>query len=211
MTVADLILAILTELNNAGIGAPSKTKLLKLLYLMDVEGARSIGTTLTGWDWKFLHFGPWTAAYDPVLSDLASYDHVALKGMGDDERATVIVTRRRDVDLQRLSDGTVQNIVARVLSRWGNRELGEILNFVYFETEPMQVAERGSVLNFNTVPRGRYPIYHRTPSDADKATMKAMRATINRPAATAAPASRPYTAPRYDEAFDEALAVLEDD
>jgi hypothetical protein len=211
VAVNDLILAVLSELNNAGASAPSKTKLLKLLYLIDVESARSVGKPLTGWNWVFLHYGPWTADYDSVLDQLAKYDDVMLRGFGVDEHTTLVVTQRRDVDVSRIGDGTAQNVVARVLNRWGQRELGEILNFVYFETEPMQHAERNTSLDFGTVPRGRYPVYYRTKSAVDSKTLRAMRAKVNQPAAPAAAVSRACTPPRYDEVFEKALAALEED
>ena len=44
-------------------------------------------------------------------------------------------------------------IVDRVIETWGLEELNELLNYVYFNTEPMQNAERGCVLDFSTVRR----------------------------------------------------------
>ena len=37
----------------------TKTKLLKLLYLFDVEYYRVHRRTFTGFSWKFFHLGPW--------------------------------------------------------------------------------------------------------------------------------------------------------
>ena len=102
MNPSDLILAVLAELMRLSTGAPSKTKLLKLLYLIDVEAVRRTGSTYTRWDWVFLHFGPWASEYDSTLDQLAKYDHVALKAYGSDERTTLIISQRRERDASRL-------------------------------------------------------------------------------------------------------------
>src|ERR1039457_5693019 len=51
----------------------TKTKLLKLLYLFDVEYYRRHRRTFTGFGWKFFHLGPWAAEYDPALSGLLAH------------------------------------------------------------------------------------------------------------------------------------------
>ena len=52
----------------------TKTKLLKLLYLFDVEYYRQHQhTRFTGFGWKFFHLGPWAAEYDPMLSGLLAH------------------------------------------------------------------------------------------------------------------------------------------
>jgi hypothetical protein len=51
-------------------GYVTKTKLLKILYLFDIEYYRTNRRTFTGFDWKFFHLGPWTPEYDPLISDL---------------------------------------------------------------------------------------------------------------------------------------------
>jgi hypothetical protein len=211
--IRDLILAVLAEVQNLDPPAPSKTKLLKLLYLIDLETARSAGGTATDWKWIFLHFGPWAPEYDSTLEQLAKYDDVVLKGYGADDRTTLVITQRREHDASKLDDGTVQNTIARVLSRWGRSELAEILNFVYFETEPMQGVERLATLDFTKVPRGRYPVYRRVSSEADAKTLRALRAKINAPQRSEEGRSgdKPYTPPRYDDEVLQALASIEDD
>jgi hypothetical protein len=60
-TVVDnLIQAIVTWIAEHD-GYATKTKLLKLLYLFDVEYYRQHRYTFTGFGWKFFHLGPWAA------------------------------------------------------------------------------------------------------------------------------------------------------
>jgi hypothetical protein len=214
----DVLLAVLSELHNIGV-TPSKTKLLKLLYLVDLETMRGAGRTATGWDWVFLHFGPWAPAYDAELERLTNRDFLALKGIGADERATIVISQHRERDAASLDDVVVQNAIGRVITRWGSADLPDILNFVYFDTEPMHEAERHERLDFSKVPRGRYPVYRRTASDADQNTLRKMRERINR-SAPAMVREEPfkygytpprYTPPKYDEDVVRALATIEED
>src|ERR1700674_5342885 len=70
--IEKLIAAIVTWVVGEG-SYVTKTKLLKLLYLFDVEYYRQHRFTFTGFGWKFFHLGPWAAEYDPTLSRLLSH------------------------------------------------------------------------------------------------------------------------------------------
>jgi hypothetical protein len=61
MAITDLISAVASYIAECG-GAPTKTKVLKLLYLLDIEAFRKTQNTLTGFDWIFYLYGPWAAS-----------------------------------------------------------------------------------------------------------------------------------------------------
>lgn len=50
--VKKLIPLIVSQVNQQG-GTVTKTKLLMLIYLFDIEWYRTHGETYTGWDWYF--------------------------------------------------------------------------------------------------------------------------------------------------------------
>jgi hypothetical protein len=60
-----LITGILTLTRHGG-GFAAKTKLIKLLYLIEVESVRSTGAQLTTLDWIFHLDGPWAREYDEL-------------------------------------------------------------------------------------------------------------------------------------------------
>jgi hypothetical protein len=69
--IEKLITAVVTW----GVGEGSyvtKTKLLKLLYLFDIEYYRVHRQTFTAFGWKFFHLGPWAAEFDPILDELVT-------------------------------------------------------------------------------------------------------------------------------------------
>src|SRR4051794_32036482 len=68
-TAKNLIAAIISFVKQKG-SYVTKTKLLKLLYLFDIEYYRVHRRTFTGFSWKYFHLGPWAAEYDPTLDGL---------------------------------------------------------------------------------------------------------------------------------------------
>jgi hypothetical protein len=56
-TLEELILYVVGRSRDRG-ATLTRTKLVKLLYLIDVARAEGLGRTLTGLQWRFLHYGP---------------------------------------------------------------------------------------------------------------------------------------------------------
>ena len=150
--LADLITYIISELVDME-SSFGKTKLVKLLYLIDVEAYRLHGHTLTGLNWIFYHYGPYTTEIDEVLKqlDLDVPQEAIITRSG---HVAKVFKPSRDLTSNFAKSSTIDKlIVDRVIETWGLEELNELLNYVYFNTEPMQNAERGCVLDFSTVRR----------------------------------------------------------
>jgi uncharacterized protein YwgA len=129
-----------------------KTKLVKLLYLIDIDNYRSRGEKLTGLNWKFYYYGPYSAEIDDALKKLDLY-------IAEEEIITTTQHRafiykpQRDAEESFLEEAsyTEHLLVDRVLKKWGLEELNPILSYVYFHTEPMKGAKRGDVLDFTKI------------------------------------------------------------
>lgn len=131
----------------------SPIRVVKFLYLADVYHARYHGgQSLTGWPWRFVHYGPYCrealAAIDRVrsrglvttISFQSKYDgeeHLLYKGAGKD-----LAELRNALPL------SIVGPLAASIARWGSDTQG-LLDHVYFETEPMKFAERGDLLDFS--------------------------------------------------------------
>jgi hypothetical protein len=126
-----------------------KTKLVKLLYLIDVENYRLFSHTLTGLDWVFYHYGPYAFEVDQTLKelDLDIPQEEVLTGAG--HKATVFrPSWDADAEFESQASSVEKLMVDRVIAEWGLEELNPILSHVYFHTEPMKDARRGEVLDF---------------------------------------------------------------
>ncbi len=142
MEVKTIIRMIVERYQQKSLVPPLKTRLIKLLYLTELEYFRRTGKRLTSLDWRFYHFGPYAAALEPYVGDP---DSVVTHGL----LGEIVGTSTRETH----ADADLQHAIVDVVHEWGFAELNTLLDHVYFETEPMQAASRGEFLDFSTINR----------------------------------------------------------
>ena len=149
----EMLISFIAEEASARGELLSPIRLVKFLYLADVYHARyHKGQTLTGWLWRFVFYGPYCreamAAIDrarssdllttkPYRSKYDQEEHILYGGSGGDLSA-----------LRNVLSLSVAGSLSAAIARWGSDTQG-LLDHVYFETEPMKEATRGSVLDFS--------------------------------------------------------------
>ncbi|MEA2139343.1 MAG: hypothetical protein QOG56_2493 [Solirubrobacteraceae bacterium] len=114
----------------------NRTRLVKLLYLVDVESVRTRREPVTGVAWVFLDFGPHAGELVDVLEDLER--RTALyRAMPDDapDGEDWLAATRRTVD--------------SVIERFAALPVNALLDHVYFRTGPMAGAQRGRLLDMS--------------------------------------------------------------
>ena len=128
-----------------------KTKLVKLLYLIDVEYQRLYSHKLTELEWIFYHYGPYAFALDDVLKqlDIDIPQEKAVTASGN--RAKIFKPIKEIHSEFENSSDVKKYLVDRVIDQWGLEELNPLLSYVYFHTEPMQDAHRGDILDFSKI------------------------------------------------------------
>jgi uncharacterized phage-associated protein len=130
-----------------------KVRITKLLYLLDVEYYRDNSTIFTGFNWIYYKYGPYTAEIDEVLSQI---------GIKLEEEA---FTSKKSIKRLMVSelvsaysvDTHIENYLHRIWTAWGMESLPRLLDFVYFETEPMLDVKRGEQLDFSKVIKKEIP------------------------------------------------------
>lgn len=209
--LSKLIPAIVSYVNDRD-SYVSKTKLLKLLYLFDVEYYRMHRSTYTGFNWKYYHLGPWTAEYDGVLDSLLANQILTIRRSSDPGYDTEFYSSPEYIDISRLFSGYKdESILKNILYTWGEKSTPEILDYVYFRTEPMQHGERNEPLDFSHIGAG-LPEYKRTSSGKTQQEIQAARQKIReRRAAREGQQARTvtFTPPKYDEEFFESMEKIE--
>ena len=206
-----LMVAIVTWVVEQG-SYVTKTKLLKLLYLFDVEYYRLHRQTFTGFGWKFFHLGPWAAEFDPAL------DELVMKGALEQQRSnkefeTFFYRSANRIDPGELFSALKDEFILRgVLRLWGARSTGEILDYVYFQTEPMEAGIRNAPLDFSVIQPEKPTQYSRSSSGKTNAEIQKLRAKFEAEQAQRnASQNQPFafTPPNYDEEYLDAMAKLE--
>lgn len=187
----------------------TKTKLLKLLYLFDVEFYRVHRNIFTGFSWKFFHLGPWASEYDSTLDGVIASDAL-LEQFG--KYNTTYYRSPEYVDTAALRWSTRDEAILRgVLRRWATAQTSEILDYVYFDTEPMQNAIRNELLDFSMISETQPLVYKRTGSGVSAKEIARKRQIFQQKYAQMA-ANREaffFAPPRYDEEFARAIATME--
>lgn len=148
MTSADRLILYVAQRISDEHAYPSRTKLLKTIYLIDVEYYRRNRETLTKWDWKFYHYGPYVMEFPKMLErlDLADLSETEDRDAGGKRYFKYYVNETQILD-DVVNPGEVLAI-NKIIKKWALENLNSLLNYVYFETEPMRDARRGDHLDF---------------------------------------------------------------
>jgi len=169
------LLPLVTEIHRQahlqGMAPPAATRLVKLLYLADLEWRRlHAGEPLASLTWRFLHFGP----YARELGDLLGGPEVEKTEFEAGKVAHRLAIEPEDLASSQVPD-EVCRLLARLVKTWGDADLNMLLDYVYFETEPMERAQRGELLDFS---RLRQPA-RCAPPKVDQQKLKALRARLS--------------------------------
>jgi len=206
----DLVIAIVSGVLESG-SKVSKTKLLKLLYLFDIEWYRTHQQTFTGFDWQFYLLGPWTDEYDPALDKFEGngIDREKSKdAYGTEFISTPDTVRPRDLFATREEEIILEDIVRT----WAKVPTEEILNHIYFRTEPMDEAVRYEKLDFTKVATTPPRKYRRTKSGLSKEQLNAIRSKVAEGLEKVRERERNlprFDPPDYGESFLDAMEELE--
>jgi hypothetical protein len=207
--IAELIPAVVSYVTKQG-GYVTKTKLLKLLYLIDVDFYRAHRTTLTGFQWKYFHLGPWTNEVDPILEELVAASSLQETRSDKSEYETRFFHSSEPPDLGKLFNTFKDEAIVKiVLDTWGNRTTAEILDYVYFQTDPMEHGIRNERLDFSRISSRVPEPYKKSSSGKTKNEIARLRGEFKRKAPTTNETRFEFTPPRYDSEFLEAMEKLD--
>jgi hypothetical protein len=206
----ELMVAIVSYVTEHG-GYMTKTKLLKLLYLFDVEFYRVHGKTFTGFQWKYFHLGPWTKEFDPLLDELLSTGSLTEHAVERPDFDARYIRSAQPGNLRRPFDSYKdEGILKSVLDMWGPSSTGEILDYVYFRTEPMEHGIRNEKLDFSRVLPQLAETYKRQASNKSAGEIKALQREFGKRLAERVHSSAfEFTPPKYDDEFAAAMEKLD--
>jgi hypothetical protein len=130
-------------------------RLVKFLYLADLYHARvSKGVTLTGWPWAFVYFGPWCKQVNEAIGDAVKNDLVIVKEYPsnyDDEKDYRLFWVEDTEEEPKVIDALPTYVWSKLqwaIQKWADDSPG-LLDYVYFETEPMIETSPGALLDFS--------------------------------------------------------------
>jgi len=210
--IRNLITYVISKLSDmeASFG---KTKLVKLLYLIDLEFYRLYSRKLTEFEWIFYHYGPYAYAIDDVLKqlDLDIPQDVVVTAAG--HKANIFkFPKHLNTEFEDLLSSSQKSVVDRILNEWGTEELNPLLSYVYFHTEPMQDAQRSETLDFSKISHPSLQTVKRTAQIPEEQTQNLQRKFKEIKGYRLRSIYQSLNPkPRFDDVFMHSLASLESD
>lgn len=129
-------------------------RLIKFIYLTDLYYARlNDGKTLTGFPWRFINYGPYCTeamqCIDQVVNEgficKATYDSY----FGEEKEYNLFTCK--DESAEKIEESIPLGVLGHIQK--AIRKLGDdtpqLLDYVYYDTEPMADAKKGDLLDFS--------------------------------------------------------------
>ena len=144
-TLASIIREIYRQAKDVDIQPPNATRLVKLVYLADIEWRKThSGEPLSDLHWRFHYYGPYANEFSAILGS----DDVEVSELVDGKTVKRVHFDAEDLARPEVPEN-VSAIIRRVVKEWGDTHINTLLNHVYFETEPMENVKRGEMLDFS--------------------------------------------------------------
>jgi len=145
--VRKLILYIVDQLQDMD-GEISTIRLVKFLYLIDLDYFIHHVKTLTGIDWIYYHYGPYFYEVGDILRsaniDLDAKEVVTKSGKGLTFRSLEEQDISKDVDF------VTEQRINRTLKHWALENTPSLLRYVY-NTPPIRLSRRGEHIDFSKI------------------------------------------------------------
>lgn len=132
----------------------TKVRLVKFLYLADLFYARTQeGVTLSRWPWAFVHYGPYcresTDHIDAAVAEGLIDSRPLPSRYQEGDYHLYRCSADSELEIERELPTYVMSPLKWAIGKWGDDTHG-LLDYVYFNTEPMLNATKGDLLNFST-------------------------------------------------------------
>ncbi|MEX1102324.1 MAG: Panacea domain-containing protein [Actinomycetota bacterium] len=209
MPIEDDLLWYLTWRVSHEEGVPAKTRLVKLIYLVDLMNVRDQGEQVTSLRWIFYHYGPWAPEIEDVIGRQIG-NTIDTTGSRDFFGERMFVYRVQSWPPDTLLEDRIRRYCDLVCQQWAVEDLNDLLSYVYFETPPMVGAVRGESLDLNRVRSVEWPPWYKPlqPPELDE-RWTGRRADWHRQFDEAFPMATLSRAPRRDEEHERANATVD--
>jgi hypothetical protein len=193
-------------------------RIVKFLYLADLFNARVAGGhTLSGWQWRFVHYGPFCREALDAISAAESREFIlseTFKSKFDkDGRSFRFIGENAPEDFPESLSVYVCSEIKRAVELWADDTYG-LLNHVYFNTEPMAAALPYQILDFATaqIPQRDSPVEMAPLSKKKLNKARDLLKELGKiRQEQKAKTEKRAVASLYDESYDQAMRLLEEE
>ena len=191
-------------------------RLIKFLYLADLFYARKFnGETLTKWPWRFVHYGPFCGEALQAIENAKNnglIEAIPYESKFDDEDHFLYKCRlEKDHPLHEMLPISITAPLENAIKRWGG-DTYQLLDYVYFETEPMEEVRFKGLLDFNKAKKNQIinsiemkPLTRKKVATAKEAIRKLKENFL-----TSSEKSN-VVSPIYDDIYYTALEIMDEE
>ena len=129
--LSHVVVEVFRSLKEVGEKRVSRTKVMKLLYLIDRVCTEVYGEKCTGASWRLWWHGPFSREVLDVLDELEAQGIVESEVLEHDRGVAVLYSLKEDLGVKGIFDERLRSIIREVVVKWGRRSLDEILEYVY--------------------------------------------------------------------------------
>ncbi len=143
-------------------------QLVKYVYLADLYYARyHDGDTITHFPWAFVYYGPYCSEVMQSIDEAASAGIIARmtyeSKFNDKDYNLFSCEDERYDELRKLFPLEVTSELKDKIKKYAH-ETAQLLDYVYFETEPMKNVNKGDMLDFSKAQKPRLDLTITTPT-----------------------------------------------
>jgi hypothetical protein len=172
--LSKLILYIVHQVGDLG-GYVTTIRLVKFLYLIDLEHYRRYGRILTGLNWQFHLYGPYAFEL-PEIGRRLGFNLEREEFVTAIGRHGTIFRVPEPQDFPTSLSFGAETVVNGILKVWADQETDNLLYYVYHRTEPLLSGHRGRPLDFSHVERSTH--YYELGFAIDEIKKKGLLASI---------------------------------
>jgi hypothetical protein len=143
-------ITLLAELSSEQGGALNRVKLAKLLYLLELRAWREFGHGVTGIEWRWDNYGPYSVAIPEACTRMETTDELALAEISSYYGSSEYRIRSRYPRYFRQPNPATKKLAQEIMAEYG-LWTASALKALTYKTEPMQLIQqngrRGDVLD----------------------------------------------------------------
>ena len=126
----------------------TKTRITKLVYLIDWEYTKKYGRQLTEIEWFFDHYGPYVSdVLDEADADKSLSIESTVSNFGTTKYIVKPKTDKNSIDYEGLEQNEIE-IIHKVIEDTEMLSWNEFINYVY-DTTPIKYSNKYTYLNLN--------------------------------------------------------------
>lgn len=131
----------------------TRTKLVKLLYFVDLKAFEAFGRTVTGVEWRWHHFGPFAYAISETCEEMARNEELEIEQTANWYGSPEFRIKSALTGYYNPPSSNLLRLVKLVVGDYG-RFAASVLGDMSYDTEPMKKATsqgvRGVVIEFES-------------------------------------------------------------